>query len=55
MQEKFGAMSRLAIKQMVQEEILHEFPQLIEKSHEPVSQAEHTFIKEKNKIIVTTR
>lgn len=54
-QEKFGAMSRLAIKQMVQEGILHEFPQLIEKSHEPVSQAEHTFIKEKNKIEVTTR
>src|SRR4030042_4880053 len=44
-QEKFGAMSRLAIKQMTQEGILHEFSQLIEKSHKPVSQAEHTFIK----------
>ncbi|MFA7707589.1 MAG: type II methionyl aminopeptidase [Candidatus Pacearchaeota archaeon] len=54
-QEKFGAMSRLAIKQMVQEGILHDFPQLIEKSHKPVSQTEHTFIKEKNKIIITTR
>jgi methionyl aminopeptidase len=54
-QEKFGVMSGLAIKQMTQEGILHEFPQLIEKSHEPVSQAEHTFIKEKNKIIITTR
>jgi len=54
-QEKFGAMSRLAIKQMTQEGLLNEFPQLIEKSHSPVSQAEHTFIKEKNKIIVTTR
>lgn len=54
-QEKFGAMSRLAIKQMTQEGLLHEFPQLIEKSHEPVSQAEHTFIKENNKIIITTK
>jgi len=53
-QEKFGAMSKLAIRQMIQEEVLYEFPQLIEKSHEPVSQAEHTFIKENNKIIITT-
>lgn len=54
-QEKFGAMSRLAIKQMTQEEILHEFSQLIEKSHEPVSQAEHTFIKTNKGIIITTK
>ena len=55
MQEKFGPMARLAIKQMVQEDILHEFPQLIEKSHKPVSQAEHTFIKTDKEIIVTTK
>ena len=56
MQEKFGIMARLAIKQMTQEGILHEFPQLIEKSHKPVSQAEHTFIKDKdNKITITTK
>jgi len=55
MQEKFGAMARLAIKQMVQEGILHEFPQLIEKSHKPVSQAEHTFVKKDNEIIITTK
>jgi methionyl aminopeptidase len=54
-QEKFGAMSGLAIKQMTQEEILHEFSQLIEKSHEPVSQAEHTFIKTDKGIIITTK
>jgi len=54
MQEKFGAMSGLAIKQMTQEGLLHEFPQLIEKSHEPVSQAEHTLIKTREGIIVTT-
>lgn len=56
MQEKFGPMARLAIKQMVQENILHEFPQLIEISHKPVSQAEHTFIKDKEgKITITTK
>jgi len=55
MQEKFGAMARLAIKQMTQEDILHEFPQLIEKSHKPVSQAEHTFIKSDKEIIITSR
>tara|TARA_Y100000034_G_scaffold136124_1_gene210931 strand:+ start:8784 stop:9671 length:888 start_codon:yes stop_codon:yes gene_type:complete len=55
MQEKFGPMTKLAIKQMTQQGILHEFPQLIEKSHKPVSQAEHTFIKTDKEIIVTTR
>jgi methionyl aminopeptidase len=55
MQEKFGVMARLAVKQLVQEEILHEFPQLIEKSHKPVSQAEHTFIKFNNEVIVSTK
>ena len=54
-QEKFGPMARFAIKQLTQESILHEFPQLIEKSHKPVSQAEHTFIKQKNEIIITTK
>jgi len=56
MQEKFGPMARLAIKEMENQDILHNFSQLIEKSHHPVSQAEHTFIKDKDgKIIVTTR
>lgn len=54
-QKKFGAMSGLAMKQLIQEGVLHEFPQLIEKSHEPVSQAEHTFIKTDKGIIITTR
>jgi len=55
MQEKFGPFARLAIKQMVQEGILHEFNQLIEVSHKPVSQMEHTFIKTSEEIVVTTR
>ena len=54
-QEKFGPLARLTIKQLTQQGILHEFPQLIEKSHKPVSQQEHTFIKTDNEIIVTTR
>ncbi len=55
-QEKFGPMSRLGIKELEQTNILHSYPQLIEKSHHPVSQAEHSFVKTKdNKIIITTR
>ena len=56
MQEKFGPMTRLAIREMENQAILHKFSQLIEKSHKPVSQAEHTFIKLKDdEIIITTR
>ena len=56
MQEKFGPMARLAIREMENQGILHNFSQLIEKSHGVVSQAEHTFIKDKDgKIIITTR
>ncbi len=55
-QEKFGNMSRLALKELEQAGIVHNYPQLIEISHNPVSQAEHTFIKTPDgKIIVTTR
>ena len=55
-QEKFGPLSRLGIKELEQMDIIHSYPQLIEKSHKPVSQAEHTFIKKKNsEIVVTTR
>jgi len=53
-QEKFGLISKIAIKQMTQEGILNEYPQLIEVSHKPVSQTEHTIIKFKNKITITT-
>lgn len=54
-QEKFGPMSRLAIKELVQQEIIHSFPQLIEKAHKPVAQSEHTFIKTKDDIIITSK
>lgn len=56
LQEKFGPMSRLAIKELEQLGVIHHYPQLIEKSHKPVSQSEHTFIRTKDgKIIITTK
>ncbi|MBR9705613.1 type II methionyl aminopeptidase [Candidatus Pacearchaeota archaeon] len=55
-QEKFGPMARLAVRQLEQEGVLHHFAQLVENSHKPVSQAEHTFLKTKEgKIIITTK
>lgn len=55
-QEKFGPMARLAIKELEQAGIIRNYPQLIEITHHPVSQAEHTFIKTKDgKIIITTK
>jgi len=54
-QEEFGSMARLALRELENAGIIHNYPQLIEKSHKPVAQAEHTFIKTKEKIIVTTK
>lgn len=54
-QEKFGNMSRIGLKELENSGIIHNFPQLIEKSHKPVSQAEHSFIKTKNEIIIITK
>ncbi len=54
--ERFGALSRLAIQELEREGILQSHNQLIEKSHQAVAQAEHTFIKTENgEIIVTTK
>jgi len=56
MQEKFGPMARLAMRELEQSGIVHNFPQLVEISHKPVSQAEHSFVKTPDgNIIVTTR
>ncbi len=55
-QEEFGPMSRLAMRELEQNDIVHHYAQLIEKSHKPVTQAEHTIIKKSdNSVIVTTR
>ena len=56
LQEKFGPMSRLALKELEQNQIIHSYPQLIEVSHSPVAQSEHTFIKDPaGKITITTK
>jgi methionyl aminopeptidase len=54
LQEEFGNISRIALRELKQQNIIHEYPQLIEKAHKPVSQAEHTLIKTHN-IIITTK
>lgn len=55
-QEIFGNSSRIAVKELEQLKIIYNFPQLIEVSHKPVSQAEHTFVKTpEGKIIITTK
>lgn len=55
LQEKFGNISKLAIKELKQVGIIHEYSQLIEKSRAPVSQTEHTIVKLPDKIIITTK
>jgi methionyl aminopeptidase len=56
LQEEFGNISKLGLKELIDTGIVHSYPQLIEISKKPVSQAEHTFIKTPdNKIIITTR
>lgn len=53
--KKFGTKSLLALRQLEQEGIIHRYEQLVEISHKPVAQAEHTILIEKDKLIVTTR
>jgi len=52
--KKLGTKALFGLKQLEQERILHQYPQLVETSHKPVSQAEDTILIEKDKIIVTT-
>lgn len=40
--KKFGLRAKIALKFLEQMQILHRFPELVEKSKQPVSQAEHT-------------
>lgn len=55
-QEKFGTMSRIGMRELENSGIVKSYSQLIEKGHGVVSQAEHSFIKTKEgKIVVTTR
>jgi methionyl aminopeptidase len=54
-QEKFKTTARISLRELEQAGIIKNFPQLVEKSHKPVSQAEHTIIKNNKEIIVTTQ
>ena len=53
--KKFGSRTRIALIFLEKAGILHQYAQLIEKSHAPVSQAEHTILIIKDKTEVTTR
>ena len=51
--KKFGTKSLLALKQLEQAGILHQFAQLIESSHNKVSQTEHTILITDKKQVTT--
>ncbi len=53
-QERFP-IARISLKELEQQGIIKNYPQLIETSHQPVSQAEHTIIIENDKLEVTTK
>lgn len=53
--KKFGSRARISLLFLERAGILHHYSQLIEKSHSPVSQAEHTIVINKDKIEITTR
>jgi len=52
--KKLGTKALFGLKQLEQQGILHQYPQLVEVSHKPVSQTENTILIEKDKIIITT-
>ena len=52
--KKFKAKGLFALKQLEDNNNLHQFPQLLESSNSKISQTEHTILVEENKVIVTT-
>lgn len=53
--KKFGTKALFALAILDREGIIHQFPQLVEISGGIVSQAENTFLLEKNQTIITTK
>ncbi len=53
--KQFGSRTRTALLFMEKAGILHHYAQLVEKSHAPVSQTEHTILIYDNKVEVTTK
>jgi methionyl aminopeptidase len=52
--KKFGTTALMALKQLEHEGIVHRYEQLIEISHKPVAQSEHTVLIQKDKATITT-
>jgi len=52
--KKLGPGTLFALKQLEQAGAIHQFPQLIEKSHKPISQAENTIFIDDGKVEITT-
>ncbi len=53
--KEFGSRTRLSLLFLEKVGIIEQYAQLIEKSHAPVAQSEHTIIIEKGKVEVTTK
>jgi methionyl aminopeptidase len=52
LEKRFGTKALIALSNLKRERIINEFPQLIEKSHQPVSQAETSIIIHDNQVEV---
>lgn len=52
--KKFGSRAKISLLFLERAGIIHHYAHLIEKSHQPVSQAEHTILITKNKVEITT-
>jgi len=52
--KKFGTKALFGLKQLEDNENLHQYPQLVEKPGVKISQAENTFLVEKDKVTVTS-
>ena len=52
--KKFTTKALFALRQLEQAEILHQYPQLIETSHKPVSQTENTILITNDKVEITS-
>ncbi len=52
--KQFGTRALISLKFLENSDIIHRYAQLIEKSHKPVSQSEHTILVKENEVIVTT-
>ncbi len=50
--KKFGSRALISLQMLEQQGCLHQFPQLVEKSRMPVSQAEKTILIKKDKVLV---